>query len=65
MCFKKSPSIPVVEPQVVERKQADASLTKNSQIEKNNKSAFAENLRTSAYGLTDYAQTEKNTLLGE
>lgn len=64
MCFiKSSKAAPVVEEPEIERKQADASLTKNSQ--NNTNRGYKQNIRTSAYGLTDSALTEKNTLLGE
>ncbi len=64
MCFVKTPSVPNIQPEIVERKQADASVTKNSQNQ-NKKSGFAQNVKTSAFGLTDEAVTGKNTLLGE
>ncbi|MBR5303659.1 MAG: hypothetical protein IKU37_02400 [Candidatus Gastranaerophilales bacterium] len=66
MCFAKSaPVVPVVKPQdPVIRHEADASLTKNSQ---NNElaSGFKQNIKTSALGLEDEANTAKKTLLGE
>ena len=65
MCFVKSS--PVEVPQVsepVEIKQADADKTKNSQNTPQ-KSAFEQNVRTSAFGLEDNLKTNKKTLLGE
>lgn len=67
MCFVKS-SAPaaVAEPQeAVERKEADASATKTSQIEKNSNAGFKQNLKTSATGLEENAKTDKKTFLGE
>ena len=64
MCFVKSSSPKVVEEPEIIRKQADASLTKNS-INTNANRGYQQNVRTTAYGLTDAANTEKNTLLGE
>ena len=64
MCFVKSSSPKIVEEPEVERKQANASLTKNS-INTTSNRGYQQNIRTSAYGLTDMANTEKNTLLGE
>ena len=67
MCFVKSGSSSapaVVEPQPVIRHEADAELTKNTQ-EKRNKSAFLENIKTSAQGIDDYANVKRKTLLGE
>ena len=64
MCFVKS-SAPVVEQQEpVVRKEADASLTKNSN-KKLASSGFAQNIKTSAFGLEDEAKVSKKTLLGE
>ena len=66
MCFAKSaPAAPVIEPQdPVVRHEANASITKNSQ---NNdmKGGFKQNIKTTALGLEDNANTEKKTLLGE
>ena len=66
MCFaKSSPTIPVAEPQdPVVRHEADASITKNSQ-NNNLKGSFRQNIKTSALGLEDTANTYKKTLLGE
>ena len=47
----------------VVRKQADASVTKTSQSE--NLRGYEQNIKTSPIGLTDSANTEKKTLLGE
>lgn len=70
MCFVKSKAAevaPVVnEPQqqdIVQRKEADASLTKTSQIEE--KRGFAQNIKTSALGLQDDASVSQKRLLGE
>ncbi len=70
MCFIKKPSIPApvavpqqVEPEPVERHQADASKTKFSTNEVNQ--GYRENIRTSVIGLTDEAKIDKKTLLGE
>ncbi len=65
MCFIKS-STPVsaeVETTQVERKQADASVTKSSQSQRLR--GYEQNIKTSPVGLTDSANTEKKTLLGE
>ena len=65
MCFVKSSSVPkVVEQEPVVRQQADASLTKNSQNNQD-KSGYMQNIRTSALGLVNEANTSKKTLLGE
>jgi len=65
MCFaKKADVIPVPEPEKVERHQADASLTKNTQGETQPR-GFLQNLKTTPVGLEDIAQSEKKTLLGE
>ncbi len=66
MCFIKSssPSVPAVaEPEPVVRHQADASATKTSKTQ--SASGYEQNIKTSAVGLTDTANTEKKTLLGE
>ena len=66
MCFIKSssPTVPAtVEPEPVVRHQADASATKASKTQ--NAGGYEQNLRTSAVGLTDTANTDKKTLLGE
>ena len=65
MCFKSS-SMPIVVPaetQKVEVHKADASATKKSQ--NLNSTAYRENFKTSPIGLSDNAQSEKHTLLGE
>lgn len=69
MCFaKSSPTVvkadPVIAQEPVVRKEADASLTKNVKDEKN-KGAFLQNIKTSAYGLSEVANVQKKTLLGE
>lgn len=66
MCFaKSSPSVEPVEIQEpVVRHEANADTTKNSK-EKTNKAAFAQNVKTSAFGLNDSVNTNKKTLLGE
>lgn len=72
MCFVKSSKSSAAqvaaqvapEPEVI-RKQANASLTKNKSVEQGKRSGYAQNIKTSALGLTDTAQTTKNTLLGE
>ena len=69
MCFVKSnptpaPVVAEVEQPKVERKVADASITKNSQ---NNaqKQGIRQNLKTSSQGILDSAEVSKKTLLGE
>ena len=64
MCFTKTPSFSTQEEEKVVRKEANASLTKNSQ-NKENASSYANNLKTTPIGLTDNALTQKKTLLGE
>ena len=66
MCFAKStPKIAPVEPQdPVVRHEANAQLTKNT-TQKDNRSAFAQNIKTTALGLEEQANTKKKTLLGE
>lgn len=67
MCFVKTkmPKIDttetVSEQQIVNRKEADASLTKRQ----NEKPVLQDNIKTSPYGLEELAKTEKKTLLGE
>lgn len=64
MCFVKSSvdKVEVVQQQdPIIRKKADASITKNTNTDRN-KSAFLENIKTSAFGLEDET---KKTLLGE
>ena len=65
MCFVKSSSLPktVIEDPVVQQ-QANANLTKNSQNNQE-KSGYQQNIRTSALGLENDANTVKKTLLGE
>ncbi len=68
MCFVKSKPVEAapaaVEPQdIVQRKEADASLTKTSQM--GEKKGFSQNIKTSALGLQDEAQTGQKRLLGE
>ena len=66
MCFtKSSPSVAPIEPQdPVIRKEANASLTKNSNKD-NAAQGFRQNIKTSAIGLEENANTQKKTLLGE
>ena len=67
MCFtKSSPTIVApVEPQdPVIRQEASAALTKTSKND-NNFQGYRENIKTSAIGLEDNANTKKKTLLGE
>lgn len=67
MCFVKSPKISepeVVEQDMVQRHQADASLTKS--VSQNRiGSGFAQNVKTSPLGLSNEANVQKKTLLGE
>ena len=67
MCFVKSSNVEAQvaqpEPEVVERHQADASLTKTTPSQ--NARGLKENIKTTPLGLVDDAQTEKKTLLGE
>jgi hypothetical protein len=64
MCFiKSSKGAVAVKQDPVIRHEADASVTKNSANNLN--SGYKENLRTSAIGLTDEANVNKKTLLGE
>ena len=68
MCFIKSSGVSVSasspQPDPVERHEANASITKNSQNE-NSPKGYLQNIKTSPVGLTDIADTEKKTLLGE
>ena len=64
MCFTKTPSFSTQEEEKVVRKEANASLTKNSQ-NKENASSYSNNFKTTPIGLTDNALTQKKTLLGE
>ena len=67
MCFIKKSSIDVSQEtsqDTIQRHQADASLTKNSQNE-NAQKGYLQNLKTTPIGLVDDAKTEKKTLLGE
>lgn len=69
MCFaKSSPTVVKTDPVVVQdpvvRKEANASLTKNTKDERN-KGAFLQNIKTSNYGLNETANVQKKTLLGE
>lgn len=63
MCFIKSSSPAVVQSEPVVRKQADADATKSTQDKKFR--GYEQNVKTSAIGLTDDANVEKKTLLGE
>lgn len=68
MCFAKSAPAQTTapaEPQdPVIQHEADASLTKNTK-NINNQGAFKQNIKTSALGLDEQANTAKKTLLGE
>ena len=68
MCFIKKaaamPILPAPEPEKVERHEADASLTKNSQNEQKPK-GYLQNIKTSPVGLEDIVTSDKKTLLGE
>lgn len=67
MCFIKSSGVNLAAntPQdTVERHEANASVTKNSQNE-NSPKGYLQNIKTTPVGLTDTADTEKKTLLGE
>lgn len=65
MCFvSSSGSADIPKEPEVERKQADASLTKNS-LNANSNRGYRQNIKTSAIGLTDEANTGKSVLLGE
>lgn len=65
MCFSKSPKIQTqVESEKIDRKEANASLTKNSQ-NLQNQNSYLNNLKTTPIGLQDNVATEKKTLLGE
>lgn len=66
MCFAKSaPAAPVIKPQdPVVRHEANASITKNSQNSES-KGGFKQNIKTTALGLDENANTDKKTLLGE
>lgn len=65
MCFIKSSTATVTaaEEEPIVRQEADASVTKNSN--QSYASGYKENLKTSSIGLTDEANVEKKTLLGE
>ncbi len=64
MCFIKSSTKPVViQQEPVERKQANAQTTKSTQDERFR--GYEQNVKTSSIGLTDDANVEKKTLLGE
>ena len=65
MCFtKSSPSVEVKPQDPVIRHEANADLTKNSKTSSAYQ-AFRENIKTSAFGLEEQANTQKKTLLGE
>ncbi|MBR1617089.1 hypothetical protein IJ670_02955 [bacterium] len=68
MCFIRSSSADisttVSKKDNVERHQADASLTKNSQNE-SNKASYSRNFKTTPQGLTQDAPVQKKMLLGE
>ncbi len=67
MCFIKKSSMPVVPPAVrekpVERHQADATATKPPSND--NAQGYRQSIKTSIIGLTDEANVQKKTLLGE
>ena len=67
MCFVKTKTVDTTPAQIdpVERKEANASLTKTSDIEKNKKTGFEENIKTSAQGILEEANVSKKQLLGE
>ena len=67
MCFiktstKEIPTQAIEEKETVARREADASITKNSSEKRQ---GYKQNLKTSAIGLGEDAETEKKTLLGE
>ncbi len=62
MCFTKT-SMPKVEQEAVVRHEADASVSKNSKDIQSY--GYKQNLKTSPVGLTDEANTNRKTLLGE
>ncbi len=66
MCFvkAKAPAVEtVVQQETVQRKEADASATKA--VKPMSASGYQQNVKTSAFGLKEPAQTDKKTLLGE
>lgn len=67
MCFVKSQSIRENDESALEnlvsRKEADASLTKNTSATQ--QGSYEQNIRTSAIGLKDEAKVNRKTLLGE
>lgn len=68
MCFiKKSISVdstPIIQQQqTIDRKKADASLTKTSMI--NSQGNISQNIKTSPYGMQGTIETNRKTLLGE
>jgi len=64
MCFIKTsaPKISSEPTEIVERHEANATLTKNSN---QNLKGYQENLKTTPIGLEDNANTKRKTLLGE
>ena len=67
MCFISSggsTSTTIADTDTVERHQADASITKTSQVNADNKS-YLQNTRTTPMGLGENVNTQKKTLLGE
>ena len=65
MCFtKSSPSVEVEPQDPVIRHEANADLTKNSKTSSAYQ-GFRENIKTSAFGIEEQANTQKKTLLGE
>ena len=68
MCFiKKGAKLSVAQQTAqdkVERHEADAETTKNS-LNENEPKGFLQNVKTSPIGLTDSANIDKKTLLGE
>lgn len=73
MCFIKTPKISryvaaetkTIAQDPIERKEAVAASTKNSQIEAGRRAGYMQNIKTSTTGLEDEAQISKKTLLGE
>lgn len=63
MCFKSSSHSIEIPQEKIEIKQANAAATKNNQKEFS--SNYRENFKTTPIGLTDFANTQKHTLLGD
>ena len=66
MCFLNTSKPKTVVPKEpkVDRKQANASLTKNS-INPATNLGYRANVKTSYFGLSDHADVGKSTLLGD